>query len=907
MSHASSDQFANSPNLPLSIPPDSTVELVTSAIINHLDLPMICLNRSGQITYVNGSACAWFGRDDAELVGAEISSIWPGGPTADFADALQRLISGEVVATCDLEASARERQLRVRVQPIDTGLLLLVMERSPEEEALRLQAGLLDQAFSALFAWDLEGRIILWNRGAERLYGFHRDEAIGRLTHEVLTSEYPEGLDAVHEAQRRQGIWQGQLHRTRKDGTRILIESRHQLVVDGERTIVLEANRDISELRSALDQARRSEERLRMALAGSSILVYQQDRQLRYTWLYNVLGRWDEDAIGKTDADLLPLDEAETVEAIKRRVLETGAIERAEIETTLNQRTFHYALTVEPLRGDTGEIVGVTGSAIDLTRQREREERIAKLQELTAALASALDADSVARVIIDHGIAVVGANLGLVCVLTDNGEALVTRAMSGFRADESYKWLRIPTDRHGAIPDAARQRMPVYLETAEIRRQRYPISAQIHDAGQDGAATALPLVVDDRLIGVLGFSWAEDGEFDSETRDFLGALADLCAQALDRARLYDAERQARDAAQIAETRYRGLFERSADAVLIVHEDGRFHDANPAAFDLLGYDATELSGLTLAEISQLPDTDDAGDIPLEPSGETWLREFDLRRKDGTYVPIEARGTTIQTPTGPAMMIAARDISDRRMFQRMQQEFFASLSHDLKNPLSALRGQVQLLQRRLRRKGVLEATDVESGLETIESVGDRMTGMIEELVDVAQLRGGNPLRLKQQPTDLVAIAFRRVREHQQATTRHTVHLDLGESSLSGWWDESRLGRVVDNLLTNAIKYSHGGEIVVRLYREARADGDWAMMTITDSGLGIPEADLPRIFERFRRGSNVLDRFAGTGLGLAGVRQIVLQHGGDVSISSKEGVGTTVTVALPMTEPREADENR
>jgi len=74
----------------------------------------------------------------------------------------------------------------------------------------------------------------------------------------------------------------------------------------------------------------------------------------------------------------------------------------------------------------------------------------------------------------------------------------------------------------------------------------------------------------------------------------------------------------------------------------------------------------------------------------------------------------------------------------------------------------------------------------------------------------------------------------------------------------------------------------------------------MTIADTGVGIPASDLPLVFERFRRGSNVLDRFAGTGLGLSSVRRIVVQHGGDVTIASAEGVGTTVTVALPMGEP-------
>jgi signal transduction histidine kinase len=113
------------------------------------------------------------------------------------------------------------------------------------------------------------------------------------------------------------------------------------------------------------------------------------------------------------------------------------------------------------------------------------------------------------------------------------------------------------------------------------------------------------------------------------------------------------------------------------------------------------------------------------------------------------------------------------------------------------------------------------------------------------------------------------------------------------------------VIDNLLANAIKYSPtGGEITVRLACEERDGVPWAILAVEDNGVGIPAADLPHIFEHFRRGSNVLDRIAGTGLGLAGSRRIVAQHGGDMTIVSHEGVGTTVTVALPMARPPATD---
>ena len=107
------------------------------------------------------------------------------------------------------------------------------------------------------------------------------------------------------------------------------------------------------------------------------------------------------------------------------------------------------------------------------------------------------------------------------------------------------------------------------------------------------------------------------------------------------------------------------------------------------------------------------------------------------------------------------------------------------------------------------------------------------------------------------------------------------------------------MIANLLSNAIKYSpDGGEVTLAVRRDAA--GDRAVLEVRDRGLGIPAADLPRVFERFRRGSNVVGRIPGTGIGLAGARQVVEQHGGAIAVDSVEGAGTTVTIQLPIQPP-------
>ena len=120
--------------------------------------------------------------------------------------------------------------------------------------------------------------------------------------------------------------------------------------------------------------------------------------------------------------------------------------------------------------------------------------------------------------------------------------------------------------------------------------------------------------------------------------------------------------------------------------------------------------------------------------------------------------------------------------------------------------------------------------------------------------------------------------------------------------GDWDARRLERVVENLLSNGVKYSPaGGDITVSVQRQ---DGS-AVVSVRDRGIGIPAADLPHMFERFRRAANVLGRIDGTGIGLSAAAHIVKQHGGSIDLESEEGEGTVVTVHLPLENPEAASQ--
>ena len=252
--------------------------------------------------------------------------------------------------------------------------------------------------------------------------------------------------------------------------------------------------------------------------------------------------------------------------------------------------------------------------------------------------------------------------------------------------------------------------------------------------------------------------------------------------------------------------------------------------------------------------------------------------------------------------------------------MRDNVLGTVSHDLKNPLTtiALRAHVlqddvaQLLQdseasesepatETQRDRG--EQTDrlaaIADGLGRIVGTTHRMQSMIDELVDTARLHSGQRLELKKRPVDLVALTRVIADEYRQTAERHRVEFEASDEELVGEWDPARLERVLHNLAGNAVKYSpDGGTVSISVQRRASGNGhDDAIVSVRDQGLGIPDADLPNLFQRFFRASNVTGQIRGTGLGLYSAREIVTQHGGTLEVESREGRGSTFVIRLPL----------
>ena len=335
----------------------------------------------------------------------------------------------------------------------------------------------------------------------------------------------------------------------------------------------------------------------------------------------------------------------------------------------------------------------------------------------------------------------------------------------------------------------------------------------------------------------------------------------------------------------AEARYRGLFEGVADAILVADVEGRYLDANPAAVVLLGYTREELLGLRVPDVvAHRPGWTEAEYVRFRDEGH-WRGELELRRKDGSLVPVEVLATAVRLPEGPVYLSAVRDVSERRALERMQEDFLAMVGHDLRSPLTALKGQAQLMKRRRAYS--------EQAVDAILAQVDRMDRLVADLADVVRLEAGR-LELARAPIDLVELAREGVEQARLLSPRHPIRVEAPEGPVAAVVDRHRLGQVLQNLLGNAVKYSPAGsEVAVRVSVE---DGE-ARLSVADRGIGVARDQLPRLFERFYR-AGVTGAPAGLGLGLYISRMLVEAHGGRIWAQSAPGEGSTFTVALPLT---------
>lgn len=881
----------------------------------------------GRIVDANPAAIAAYGYDRATLRSMTIGDLRDPATIVDISEQIRRADTEGIV----FETRHRRRDgstFPVEVSSLGADLgrerLLLSIIRDVtariEAEAARERLhgereALLDSAAEGIFGMDANGDCTFINPAAVRMLGFTPEEVLGRDMHGLIHHSRPDGSPyPIEECPINTAFEEGRsLHLVeevlwRKDGTSFpALYSVSTVVENGAVTAGVVTIVDITERKRAEEEVRASEARFRAIFeqAAAGIAQVGLDGQ----WL-RVNERMCE-ITGYTEAELLArtFQDITHPEYLEADLMLAGRLLRGEITSYAMEKrylrkdggTVWAELSVSLVHGATGTPDSFVAVIEDISARKRAEERLRLLREASDTLAASIDYEETLKAVTS---ALVPRLVDWCSIFLRQSDGHIRRIEADY-ADPVKRELAREVQRYTATATRA---APVGVANV-LRTGRPEYYAEVPDSFWQAIAQGpahlaalrrlrfvslifVPLRARGQTLGVVALATAESGRrLDREDLAFAESFAERAALAIDNARLLRE-------AQAAEARYRGLFNGAAESIVAFGADGHLIEANDAAVRLLGYDREELTaignggGALVGDASALP-----------PIGEelanrgSWQGEVDLRRKDGAIVPVEAHVTRIDLPEGAVYLALWHDVSERKARERFEHEFLGDIAHDLKNPLTAARVQAQMMLRRLRA-GRLVVETAGAGLAAIEANTARMSRRIDELGDIAQLRIGRSLELRPEPTDLVALAQQLAASWRQATERHDIRVAADVPHLIGQWDATRLERVLDNLLSNAVKYSpHGGPIDVRIGRDDVAMGAWAVVTVRDEGIGVPAEDLPSIFERYRRAGNVAGRVAGRGIGLAGAKQIVEQHGGTIDVASEEGCGTTVTVRLPV----------
>lgn len=510
---------------------------------------------------------------------------------------------------------------------------------------------------------------------------------------------------------------------------------------------------------------------------------------------------------------------------------------------------------------------------LDDKRLRQRE----YLLRISQALTAQLDLTTVLKLVIDVAVELLAGSSGLIALYEEDGRWTV-RAAS-----------RLPRD----IWPAFEPLLSVPLHNQQAQAQALRQIANDIDLPLRHMS-ALPLAFLSNVVGIIFvFRAAVNVGFSKEEQQLLGAFADQAAIAVSNARLYQSV--VRERQQLA-----AIIEQSADGVMILDGRWRITTFNRAMELLTGWERAEAMGRPCAEVLAIQNNQGVNlclvDCPLQrrppmqsPLIEGWIEGRDRRRRyvQSRYAPQhDANGMLI------GAIANVRDITEQKIDEEMQSTFFSVISHELKTPVSIIKGYAETLA---RPDAKWDQTTIRDGLHVIAEEADRLAHQIQDLLDASRLQAGG-LRLEMSDFTLPTLAAQVIeRFAPQAGERFSFELRFPEQMAAVHADYERVREVLENLVSNAIKYSpEGGVIRVG----GRLDGDIAVVSVSDQGIGIPREEQRKLFRRFYRADNRLRRTTqGAGLGLFLSRAIVEAHGGRIWVESTPGSGSRFSFTLPL----------
>ncbi|MFQ5612092.1 MAG: ATP-binding protein [Anaerolineae bacterium] len=547
----------------------------------------------------------------------------------------------------------------------------------------------------------------------------------------------------------------------------------------------------------------------------------------------------------------------------------------------------------------------LTSAALDgaaLLEEAEAQRNVAEtLQRVGYLVNTSLNLNRVLELILGQLATVIPYDSA--AIFLEENDQLSLVAGQGFR-DKLLEVLKIavPVEDNALYQEIQERSEPVYIEDVRYddRYTQWAGSARVR------SWIGLPLISKDKIIGQIAIDSHHPSAYSPDDINLAFTFAQHVAIAIENARLHETVRE------YATTLERRVEERTAtirreqeqtaailkgagDAIVITDRDGVIAYINPAFSELTGYTSEEAVGhktsILRSKKTSLEFYKNMWNTIL--MGQTWRGELQNRRKDGTIYDAELTIAPIRDEEGQIVNFVGiqRDVSKAKELDRLKTEFLATAAHELRSPLTTIRGYAELLIMR----DDISGPETKEFLSYIYEQSLNLTDLVSDLLDLARIESGELFTISPEPVDIQPLLANIVEQWQLKAPAHTFEL-VGPST----WpevevDKVRIQQVFDNLLSNAVKYSpDGGKITVETH-EGPAN---MRFSVTDEGKGISEEEQKHLFEKFWRADATSTAVEGIGLGLVVVKTIVEAHGGRIWIArSRPGEGTTISFTIPL----------
>lgn len=499
---------------------------------------------------------------------------------------------------------------------------------------------------------------------------------------------------------------------------------------------------------------------------------------------------------------------------------------------------------------------------------QERLDELEALAQISRAVTAHLDLDRVLTTVVDAAVKQTGAEEGSILLLDETSGELYVRAARNFQ-DEDVRTFRLPI-KDSLAGQVVETGEPVFLSGKDQKKIKtsYLVYSLIY----------VPLKVHDRIIGVLGVDNRQTKTaLHPRHVTLLAAMADYATIAIENARLYTQS-------EIERHKLESILTQVEDGVLITDTDEHVILANGMVRKIFGLGEEDLSSQPLEETIEHEGLIDALRGEVENPD-----QIEIEIKGGRVCSVQ-----VTEIAGIGKVATLHDITYLKELDRIKSDFVNAVSHDLRSPLTAILGYVELIG----RVGPVNEQQADF-IQRVQFSVHNITNLINNLLNLGRLEVGLDIDFETVPlSPIVTYAVDGVQQ-QVNEKRQTLDVEYPDNLPHVIGNPIQLRQLLDNLLNNAIKYTPvGGE--VRLV--SSEENGQIIIEVHDNGQGIPAEDQPRIFEKFYRGSNVAADVQGTGLGLAIVKTIVDNHRGRIWVESKVGEGSTFTVVLPVASKEE-----